>query len=105
MSPNASSGLQDVHDFWNDASCGEELYLSGSDKSGYTAQMHKRYELEPFLPAFARPEAFTMVEGENLGNSQAVAWSLFTRHLLPFEIASIFLLIAMIGAVVLGRRQ
>ncbi len=56
-------------------------------------------------PSFTRPEAFTNVEGENLGNSQAVAWSLFTRHLLPFEIASIFLLIAMIGAVVLGRRQ
>ena len=56
-------------------------------------------------PAFARPEAFTTVNGEPLGNSQAVAWALFTRHLLPFEIASIFLLIAMIGAVVLGRRQ
>ena len=56
-------------------------------------------------PAFTRPDAFTNVEGDNLGNSQAVAWSLFTRHLLPFEIASIFLLIAMIGAVVLGRRQ
>jgi SAM-dependent methyltransferase len=45
-----------VHDFWNDASCGEQLYLTGSDKDGYTAQMLKRYELEPFLPAFARPE-------------------------------------------------
>ena len=56
-------------------------------------------------PAFLRPEAFTNVEGQNLGNSQAVAWALFTRNLLPFEIASIFLLIAMIGAVVLGRRQ
>ncbi|MFP5288903.1 MAG: NADH-quinone oxidoreductase subunit J [Thermoanaerobaculia bacterium] len=40
-----------------------------------------------------------------LGNSQAVAWNLYTRHLLPFEIASVFLLVAMIGAVVLGRRQ
>jgi NADH-quinone oxidoreductase subunit J len=56
-------------------------------------------------PGFTRPEVFTHVEGEELGNSQAVAWALFTRHLLPFEIASIFLLIAMIGAVVLGRRQ
>lgn len=56
-------------------------------------------------PAFARPEVFSTVNGEELGNSQAVAWSLFTRHLLPFEIASIFLLVAMIGAVVLGRRQ
>lgn len=58
-----------------------------------------------FGPGFTRPEMFTTVEGQDLGNSQAVAWSLFTRHLLPFEIASIFLLIAMIGAVVLGRRQ
>lgn len=58
-----------------------------------------------FGPGFTRPEVFTMADGQDLGNSQAVAWSLFTRHLLPFEIASIFLLIAMIGAVVLGRRQ
>ena len=58
-----------------------------------------------FGPAFARPEVFDTVDGELLGNSQAVAWALFTKHLLPFEIASIFLLIAMIGSVVLGRRQ
>jgi NADH-quinone oxidoreductase subunit J len=58
-----------------------------------------------FEPGLLRPEAFTTAGGENLGNSQAVAWSLYTTYLLPFEIASIFLLIAMIGAVVLGRRQ
>ena len=58
-----------------------------------------------FDQPFTRPETFTMADGEDLGNSQAVAWALFTKHLLPFEIASIFLLIAMIGAVVLGRRQ
>jgi NADH-quinone oxidoreductase subunit J len=58
-----------------------------------------------FEPGLLRPETFTTAGGENLGNSQAVAWSLYTTHLLPFEIASIFLLIAMIGAVVLGRRQ
>lgn len=39
------------------------------------------------------------------GNSQAVAWGLYTQQLLPFEIASLFLLVAMIGAVVLGRRS
>ncbi|KAA0255296.1 NADH-quinone oxidoreductase subunit J [Acidobacteria bacterium ACD] len=38
------------------------------------------------------------------GNSQAVAWSLYRDYLLPFEIASVFLLVAMIGAVVLGKR-
>ena len=56
-------------------------------------------------PAFANPDVFTTVEGERLGNSQAVAWSLYRDYLLPFEIASVFLLVAMIGAVVLGRRQ
>ena len=43
------------------------------------------------------------VDGEALGNSQAVAWSLYRDYLLPFEIASVFLLVAMIGAVVLGQ--
>ena len=41
---------------------------------------------------------------EVLGNSQAVAWGLYRDYLLPFEIASVFLLVAMIGAVVLGKR-
>jgi NADH-quinone oxidoreductase subunit J len=40
-----------------------------------------------------------------LGNPQDVAMSLYRDYLLPFEIASLFLLVAMIGAVVLGRRQ
>jgi NADH-quinone oxidoreductase subunit J len=34
-----------------------------------------------------------------------VAWMLYRDYLLPFEIASLFLLVAMIGAVVLGRRR
>ncbi|HKI01275.1 MAG TPA: NADH-quinone oxidoreductase subunit J [Thermoanaerobaculia bacterium] len=58
-----------------------------------------------FGPPLAQPEAFVAVEGASLGNSQAVAWNLYTQNLLPFEIASVFLLIAMIGAVVLGRKQ
>ncbi len=56
-------------------------------------------------PAFTEPLAFLSVEGEVMGNSQAVAWSLYRDYLLPFEIASIFLLVAMIGAVVLGREH
>ena len=64
-----------------------------------------------FDPAFTQPELFTsFIDQDNrlhqdVGNSQAVAWSLYTKNLLPFEIASVFLLVAMIGAVVLGRRQ
>ncbi|MEI6334896.1 MAG: class I SAM-dependent methyltransferase [Methylococcaceae bacterium] len=37
---------QEVHDFWNQASCGEALYLPCNDKAGYLAQAQARYELE-----------------------------------------------------------
>jgi NADH-quinone oxidoreductase subunit J len=53
--------------------------------------------------ALAAPAAGTA--GQALGNPQDVAMSLYRENLLPFEIASLFLLVAMIGAVVLGRRQ
>ena len=46
----------------------------------------------------------TSIDGELVGNTEAVAWSLFREYLLPFEIVSLFLLVAMIGAVVLGRK-
>jgi ubiquinone/menaquinone biosynthesis C-methylase UbiE len=42
-----------VHDFWNDASCGEELYLQSHDKDGFNMQSNKRYELEPYILDFA----------------------------------------------------
>ncbi|MCX5724489.1 MAG: class I SAM-dependent methyltransferase [Nitrospirae bacterium] len=42
-----------VRDFWNEASCGERLLLEALDKSGYVAQLYKRYELEPFIEPFA----------------------------------------------------
>jgi ubiquinone/menaquinone biosynthesis C-methylase UbiE len=45
---------QRVHDFWNDASCGEALYLADTDRHAYEAQAQTRYELEPCIPEFAR---------------------------------------------------
>ncbi len=39
---------------------------------------------------------------DNLG---AVGISLFTQYLLPFELASLLLLVAMVAAIVLGRRR
>jgi NADH-quinone oxidoreductase subunit J len=49
--------------------------------------------------------ATTVIGGQVvLGNTQAVGWALYRDYLLPFEIASLFLLVAMIGAVVLGKR-
>jgi NADH-quinone oxidoreductase subunit J len=50
-------------------------------------------------------EAMRTVDGEVMGNSEAVGWILYRDFLLPFEVASVFLLVAMIGAVVLGRRD
>ena len=44
------------------------------------------------------------IGGSPAGNSEAVAWVLFRDYLVPFEVASVFLLVAMIGAVVLGRK-
>ena len=39
------------------------------------------------------------------GTIEAVGMELYTRYLLPFEVASVLLLVAMIGAVVLARKQ
>ena len=46
-----------VYDFWNDASCGEELYLEGRDKIAYEKQAQRRYELEPYIKDFAEFES------------------------------------------------
>ncbi|MFQ5878206.1 MAG: NADH-quinone oxidoreductase subunit J [Acidobacteriota bacterium] len=39
------------------------------------------------------------------GNLQKVGWILYRDYLLPFEVASILLLVAMIGAIVLARQR
>jgi NADH-quinone oxidoreductase subunit J len=43
--------------------------------------------------------------GKVVGNSEAVAMALYTDYLVPFEVASLFLLVAMIGAIVIGKRE
>jgi len=43
--------------------------------------------------------------GENFGTTAALGEKLFTNYLLPFEITSVLLLVAMVGAVVLAKRQ
>ena len=52
----------------------------------------------PAPPAQAA-EVFPVV-----GNTEQVGWLLYTNYLVPFEVASMLLLIAMIGAIVLARR-
>ena len=39
------------------------------------------------------------------GSAEAVARSLYTDFLLPFELTSILLLVAVVGAVVLAQKQ
>jgi NADH-quinone oxidoreductase subunit J len=39
------------------------------------------------------------------GNTEVVGWMLYTSYLIPFEIASMLLLVAMIGAIVLAKRE
>ena len=50
----------------------------------------------PTVPAAAVPVT---------GNTEQVGWLLYTSYLIPFEIASILLLVAMIGAIVLAKRE
>jgi ubiquinone/menaquinone biosynthesis C-methylase UbiE len=42
-----------VHDFWERAACGEELYLQQAQTAGYHEQARQRYELEPYIEPFA----------------------------------------------------
>jgi NADH-quinone oxidoreductase subunit J len=51
-------------------------------------------------PGSDTPEAVARI-----GNVQALGMALFTRYLLPFELASVLLLIGMIGVVVLAKKK
>ena len=39
------------------------------------------------------------------GNTEQVGWLLYTSYLIPFEVASMLLLVAMVGAIVLARKE
>jgi len=49
--------------------------------------------------------ALQMVEGKALGNTEAVGWLLYRQYLVPFEVVSVVLLVAMIGAIVFGLKS
>lgn len=42
---------------------------------------------------------------QTVGNSEAMGMMLYREYLVPFEIASVFLLVAMVGAIVIGKRE
>jgi NADH-quinone oxidoreductase subunit J len=39
------------------------------------------------------------------GNTETVGWLLYTDYLVPFEVASVLLLVAMVGAILLARKE
>jgi 2-polyprenyl-3-methyl-5-hydroxy-6-metoxy-1,4-benzoquinol methylase len=43
-----------VKEFWDEAACGEALYLQGLNRCDYETHAEHRYRLEPYIPAFAR---------------------------------------------------
>ena len=53
-------------------------------------------------PSASRPAAVALPVS---GNTEQVGWLLYTSYLIPFEIASMLLLVAMIGAIVLAKRE
>jgi len=49
--------------------------------------------------------AFPQVRVDQIGSVEALGTLLFTKYLLPFELASVLLLVGMIGAIILGRKK
>jgi NADH-quinone oxidoreductase subunit J len=54
---------------------------------------------------YARPAAALSAALPVSGNTEEVGWVLYTGYLVPFELVSMLLLVSMIGAIVLGRRE
>ncbi|HLY18232.1 MAG TPA: NADH-quinone oxidoreductase subunit J [Bryobacteraceae bacterium] len=55
--------------------------------------------------AFRITPAFGAAAPSALGNTEALADVLFSEYLLPFEIASILLLVAVVGSVVMAKKR
>jgi NADH-quinone oxidoreductase subunit J len=56
-------------------------------------------------PPLAASAAATAASMPVTGNTEEVGWLLYTQYLIPFEVASMLLLVAMIGAIVLAKRE
>ncbi len=58
-----------------------------------------------FLGITASPEGKFRALMEKLGNTEVVGSILFTKYFFAFEVVSIVLLMGMIGAVIIGRKE
>ncbi len=55
-----------------------------------------------YVPRALSAPVASQLESQNV---EQVGWLLYTDYLIPFELASMLLLVAMIGAIVLARRE
>jgi len=72
---------------------------------GSVATLLLVFELVPLLSDSAVPARSQRVVSESFGSPEMLAESLFRDFVLPFEIASVLLLVAIVGAVVLAKRE
>jgi NADH-quinone oxidoreductase subunit J len=70
------------------------LVLSAELGWGYYHEMRTGFQLPQVAPTV-----------EAAGNTQAIGLALYRNYMLPVEIASVLLLVAMIGAVVMAKRK
>ena len=59
------------------------------------------YVIQAILP----PQAAVRFGAFGAGTAQEIGIKLFTQYLLPFEVTSILILIAIAGAIVLARKE
>lgn len=52
---------------------------------------------------FGKGKGFSEIINKYGGDTQAISDSLYVHYLIPFEVVSLFLLVAMIGAIIMGR--
>ena len=56
-------------------------------------------------PGIGDAASLRAVDGAQVGNTEAIGIILYTKYLVPFEVVSVVLLVAMIGAIIFGRRD
>lgn len=57
------------------------------------------------LYSFGGPLAGATAPPPGGGNVEQVGWALYVDYVVPFEVASVLLLVAMVGAIVLAKRE
>jgi NADH-quinone oxidoreductase subunit J len=76
------------------------LALAGAVLLEFAGIIVYSYSREPSEQVAAAAASFPVQ-----GNVEQIGWLLYTDYLIPFELASVLLLVAMVGAIVLAKRE